>query len=329
MVTPNPDRYAGSDLNLPTTPETPLTTEAPAETPTVETRPWHQVAPLGDPPTTGPAAAAHFAAMAQAHWLTYGAGITGPGLSRDRVRALTATHWWPMEAAYVATALLHGHSWGRIEDAFLDGGSIGEFLWEWLAEAGINPETIAHAETPTAPATPLSPHIHHDHVHPSSGVEQVGWLGQTGAVYALDDEAGVRTEPGGFSPLYQSRGETCGHQIREAARPEIVTLCGSTRFKDAINAENARLTMAGHLVISLGVFGHTDMPDVDWTTGGSDAKRMLDDLHKRKIDLADRVHVVNPGGYIGESTRGEIAYAVEHGKPVTYLTPDSLGGEPR
>lgn len=104
-------------------------------------------------------------------------------------------------------------------------------------------------------------------------------------------------------------------------RPEIVTLCGSTRFKDEINATNARLTLEGKLVISLGVFGHTDMPDRDWTTGGSGVKRTLDDLHKRKIDVADRIFVVNPGGYIGESTRGEIAYAERLGKPVDYLEP--------
>lgn len=102
-------------------------------------------------------------------------------------------------------------------------------------------------------------------------------------------------------------------------RPEIVVLCGSTRFKDEINRTNAELTMQGKLVISLGVFGHVDMPDRDWTTGGSDDKRMLDELHKRKIDLADRVLIVNPGGYIGESTRGEIEYAKARSKPISYL----------
>lgn len=104
-------------------------------------------------------------------------------------------------------------------------------------------------------------------------------------------------------------------------RPEIVTLCGSTRFKDEINAANARLTLAGKLVISLGVFGHVDLPDHDWSTSGTDVKVSLDDLHKRKIDLADRVYVVNVGGYVGESTRSEIAYAEAHGKPVDYLVP--------
>jgi len=102
-------------------------------------------------------------------------------------------------------------------------------------------------------------------------------------------------------------------------RPEIVTLCGSTRFKDEINATNARLTMEGKLVISLGVFGHVDLPGHDWTTNGNDNKRLLDELHKRKIDLADRVFVVNVGGYIGESTRGEIEYAEKLGRPVEYL----------
>lgn len=101
--------------------------------------------------------------------------------------------------------------------------------------------------------------------------------------------------------------------------PRIVCLCGSTRFKDEINAASARLTMQGVLVISLGVFGHTDLPDRDWTTGASDDKRMLDDLHRRKIDLADYVLVLNVGGYIGESTRSEIDYAEKLGKPVEYL----------
>jgi len=104
-------------------------------------------------------------------------------------------------------------------------------------------------------------------------------------------------------------------------RPVITALCGSTRFKSEINKVNAELTLRGELVISLGVFGHVDMPDRPdlWTTNGSDDKRMLDELHKRKIDLADRVLVINVGGYIGESTRNEIEYAEARGKPVDYL----------
>lgn len=123
----------------------------------------------------------------------------------------------------------------------------------------------------------------------------------------------------GVRPMNRSADGRPGYKP-EVESPEIVVLCGSTRFKDEINRANAELTMQGKLVISLGVFGHTDLPDHDWTTGGNEDKRMLDELHRRKIDLADRVLVVDVGGYIGESTRGEIAYATGRGIPVDYLT---------
>jgi hypothetical protein len=103
------------------------------------------------------------------------------------------------------------------------------------------------------------------------------------------------------------------------SRPVIVTLCGSTRFKREINHVNAELTMQGKLVISLGLFGHADMPDLNWETGGAPLKVMLDELHKRKIDMCDRIVVVSDAsGYFGESTQGEIIYAERHGKRVEY-----------
>lgn len=102
----------------------------------------------------------------------------------------------------------------------------------------------------------------------------------------------------------------------------IVTICGSTKFKDAINAENSRLTREGNVVISLGLFGHTDLTDYNWDTDVTDLKTMLDRLHFQKIRMADRVHVVDVDGYVGESTRREIAYAESLGKEVTYLSAD-------
>jgi hypothetical protein len=48
---------------------------------------------------------------------------------------------------------------------------------------------------------------------------------------------------------------------------------------------------------------------------------MLDDMHKRKIDMADEIYVINVGGYIGNSTRSEIEYAKLTGKPILYLEP--------
>jgi hypothetical protein len=107
--------------------------------------------------------------------------------------------------------------------------------------------------------------------------------------------------------------------------PKVIVLCGSTRFKDEINAQNARLTLAGNIVISMGVFGHVDMPDARLNeTNSSRQKIALDELHKRKIDLADSVFVVNPGGYIGESTASEIRYAKARRIPVEYLEPPSV-----
>ena len=50
-------------------------------------------------------------------------------------------------------------------------------------------------------------------------------------------------------------------------------------------------------------------------------KVMLDDMHKRKIDMADAIYVINRNGYIGESTRSEIAYADQAEKEIVYLEP--------
>lgn len=104
-------------------------------------------------------------------------------------------------------------------------------------------------------------------------------------------------------------------------RPEIVVLCGSTRFYDEFQAANYRLTMAGVIVLSVGFYPHASAEHGHGEGVGhdSDQKVALDELHKRKIDLADAVHVLNVGGYIGESTRSEIAYAQAAGKPITYL----------
>ena len=100
-------------------------------------------------------------------------------------------------------------------------------------------------------------------------------------------------------------------------RYRVVTLCGSTRFKDAFLEAQKRLTLAGNIVISVGLFGHAGDEEV-WNKG---VKEMLDDMHKRKIDMADEIFVVNVGGYIGESTRSEIEYAAATGKSVRYLEP--------
>ena len=98
---------------------------------------------------------------------------------------------------------------------------------------------------------------------------------------------------------------------------KVITLCGSTRFKDAFIKAQKQLTLKGNIVISVGLFGHSGDEEV-WAEG---TKEMLDDMHKRKIDMADEIFVINVDGYIGSSTRSEIEYAIETGKAVRYLEP--------
>ena len=103
---------------------------------------------------------------------------------------------------------------------------------------------------------------------------------------------------------------------------KVITLCGSTRFKDEFMETQKRLTLEGNIVISVGLFGHSGDNEVweNMDEGTLTAtKEMLDDMHKRKIDMADEIYVINVGGYIGESTRPEIEYAKKHGKIVRYL----------
>ena len=95
----------------------------------------------------------------------------------------------------------------------------------------------------------------------------------------------------------------------------VITICGSTRFKEQFLEAQKRLTLAGNIVISVGLFGHSGDDEV-WTEG---TKEMLDDMHKRKIDMADGIYVINVGGYIGQSTRSEKEYARSQGKTVEFL----------
>ena len=98
---------------------------------------------------------------------------------------------------------------------------------------------------------------------------------------------------------------------------KVVTLCGSTRFKEQFPETQKLLTLKGNIVISVGLFGHSGDNEV-WL---NDTKQMLDDMHKRKIDMADEIFVINVNGYIGSSTKSEIEYALKTGKKVSYLEP--------
>jgi hypothetical protein len=111
---------------------------------------------------------------------------------------------------------------------------------------------------------------------------------------------------------------------RYATFPTIITLCGSTKYPEEFMRVMMEETLKGNLVISVGMFGHSDIPPgaKEATADGDEStevKQMLDRLHLRKIDLADKIIVINPGGYIGSSTRREIEYASGLGKEIEYL----------
>ena len=103
---------------------------------------------------------------------------------------------------------------------------------------------------------------------------------------------------------------------------KVVTLCGSTKFKEQFMKTQKDLTLQGNIVLSVGLFGHSGDNEV-WEKMDegtlTKTKEMLDDMHKRKIDMSDEIFVINVGGYIGESTKSEIEYAKKIGKNIRYL----------
>ena len=99
---------------------------------------------------------------------------------------------------------------------------------------------------------------------------------------------------------------------------KVITLCGSTRFKEDFERVNRELTLLGNIVISVGCFGHSG------DSFNEEQKVMLDDIHKRKIDMSDALYVINKDGYIGASTRSEIRYAIAHGKQVIFMEDDLI-----
>lgn len=95
----------------------------------------------------------------------------------------------------------------------------------------------------------------------------------------------------------------------------IITLCGSTKFEKKYKFWNFYLTLSGHIVLSCSIMGHSENKQLDRIH-----KAKLDVMHFQKIDMSDAIFVINPGGYIGESTEREIIYAEQKGKDIYYLS---------
>lgn len=95
----------------------------------------------------------------------------------------------------------------------------------------------------------------------------------------------------------------------------IITLCGSTKFKEDFIRIQKELTLKGNIIMTVGLFGHSGDNEV-WEDG---MKEFMDDMHKRKILMSDEIYVINKDGYIGESTKSEIEFAKKHNKIITYM----------
>lgn len=120
------------------------------------------------------------------------------------------------------------------------------------------------------------------------------------------------------SPNDRTPEETLRESLRSLGIDRIVTICGSTRFMPEMAEADIHETAAGRLVLKPGCDMKTPHPLWADPDEAEALKLRLDDLHRAKIRLADEVLIVAPGGYIGDSTRAEIAYAEELGKPVRY-----------
>ena len=94
----------------------------------------------------------------------------------------------------------------------------------------------------------------------------------------------------------------------------VITLCGSVKFKEEFERIKEELTLAGNIVLIPIFFRSIKKEEIN-----NETKKMLDKMHKQKIDMSDEIYVINAGGYIGESTKSEIEYAKTKNKKISYL----------
>ena len=156
----------------------------------------------------------------------------------------------------------------------------------------------------------------------NSGVSNVNYREQ---IAGLEADAKTHDEAylSAITEITELKDQLKRHQRgSDKDRPQIICLCGSTRFYNEFQVANYSFTMEGNIILSVGFMpesaGHEHGESVGITP---EQKYDLDELYKRKIDLADRVFVLNVGGYIGDSTRSEIEYSLANNTPVSYLEP--------
>ena len=94
---------------------------------------------------------------------------------------------------------------------------------------------------------------------------------------------------------------------------KIITLCGSSRFKDDILNTYKKLTLQDNIVLFDAIFNQNELNLND------NEKQLIDKNHKQKILMSDEIFVINKNGYIGNSTKSEIEFAKKLNKPIKYM----------
>lgn len=107
--------------------------------------------------------------------------------------------------------------------------------------------------------------------------------------------------------------EDTNMRIHEKNKYHIITLCGSIKFKSEFLKVQEELTLNGNIVFTPNFFNNMS------NHIHLETKKMLDEMHRQKIDMSDEIYVINLGGYIGESTKAEIEYAKIRNKKISYL----------
>lgn len=93
-------------------------------------------------------------------------------------------------------------------------------------------------------------------------------------------------------------------------RRKIITFCGSTKFADLFNKLASDYTLMGYIVLMPHCYLENQNRD--------DLKDLLINIHRDMIAMSDVVLVINPDGYIGESTSEQIKFASALGKEIKY-----------
>jgi len=98
---------------------------------------------------------------------------------------------------------------------------------------------------------------------------------------------------------------------------DVITLCGSIRFKDDFMREGERLTKLGYVVLMPSIWHYLSDSNLD--EAETELKALLTVIHFKKILMSNTIHVINKRGYIGNQTAVEIVYASAFGLKITYM----------